>query len=247
VVLWTLSWEEWFYVLLPFFFRSGGRQTLFRVSLMGLALAPTVRFLHSSFFPMSWEYAFVLRPDGLFWGMLLALAASDPQWTEKIRRHLAVQKIFALLGFGCLCWISYDWWHHPPFSAAGMNILFCFIPFTSFHILTTVLIGGDRLAFNRFLAAKSLQYVGRISFGLYLYHELFRLIMLKYLGVDSSMALVLAALASCSLAIASWHYLEAPMIRFGHRFQYGATTSSILRALMESLFPRTKRTVGLES
>jgi peptidoglycan/LPS O-acetylase OafA/YrhL len=247
VVLWTLSWEEWFYVVLPFFFRSGGRQTLLGVSLMGLVLAPTLRFLHSIFFPISWEYAFVLRPDGLFWGMLLALAASDPQWVQKIRRYLAVQKIFALIGFASLCWISYGWWHHPPFSAAGMNILFCFIPFTSFHILTTVLLGGESLAFNRLLVTKGLQYIGRISFGVYLYHELFRLIVLKYLGFDSVLAIGMAVLASFSLAIVSWHCLEAPMIRFGHRFQYGATTADILRALMESVFPRKNRKIVLES
>lgn len=247
VVLWTLSWEEWFYVFLPFFFRTGGRQTLLCVSLMGLVLAPTLRLLHSLFFPWSWEFAFVLRPDGLFWGMLLALAASDPKWVEKIRRYLAIQKILALLGFASLCWISYGWWHHPPLSAAGMNLLFCFIPFTSFHILTTVLLGGESFAFNRLLVTRGLQYIGRISFGVYLYHELFRLIVTKYLGFGSVLPVGLAVLSSFSLAIASWHFLEAPMIRFGRRLSYGATMSDILSALVESLGLRKSNKVVFES
>ncbi len=85
-------------------------------------------------------------------------------------------------------------------------------------ILSTVLHPGSRI--GRLLEAAPLRYLGKISFGLYLWQELF--FTDHYLGpVLQPLGLLEQApwnfIAAFALAAASYHLLEKPCMRLGHR------------------------------
>ena len=68
----------------------------------------------------------------------------------------------------------------------------------------------------RLLQLPPMLYLGRISYGFYVYHELFRL---KFGGegaVDNLLRFSSNLAVSLLLAAASWHFIESPLTKLGH-------------------------------
>ena len=62
------------------------------------------------------------------------------------------------------------------------------------------------------LQLKPLQYIGRISYSLYLIDLTTLMVCWKYFGKGSYTSAALAALIACAYAALSWKYLEQPII-----------------------------------
>ena len=69
------------------------------------------------------------------------------------------------------------------------------------------------------LQFKPLQYIGRISYSLYLIHLTALMVCWKYFGYGSYTSAALASLIACAYAALSWKYFEQPIITSGHRAQ----------------------------
>ena len=77
-----------------------------------------------------------------------------------------------------------------------------------------------------------MRYIGRISYGMYLYHFLAVLIIArvcKKLGIGFPQAgvnrLVVAGILTVGMAVLSWHFFEGPINRLKRFFPYRARPS----------------------
>jgi peptidoglycan/LPS O-acetylase OafA/YrhL len=223
-LLWTISFEEQFYVTLPFLLlllatarASTWLKLLGAVALFGLAVRVALLLLPVPPHPATWVIP-IARPDSFVVGMLLALAI-DRQlpvlrpWAG--RGPLAVALAVALLvGVALFPDIDSGSWHRLwqyPAVAVG------------FGALLLALCAGRGLA-PRVFASRPLVALGRISYGLYVY-QLLALELASHLFArfvpDAGRVPLAAWAAEClvgltltiAFAAASYRWLERPFLR----------------------------------
>jgi peptidoglycan/LPS O-acetylase OafA/YrhL len=228
-VTWSLAIEEQFYITLPVLIRYVSRARLWWIVAIMIAGAPLLRLaLHSPF------ASYVLMPcrmDALGFGLAAALIVRDPELHDAVRRgrnfvHLALAAtlvaVMGLLASG-----------FQAFSNQIFGLEYSLLALLYFLLLLTVLInGGFETAFSHPL----LRYLGLIAYGLYLLHFLcidgVHAVVLRMRPGQSGWLVLAVSSVGISLAIAlaslSWKYLEKPLIRRGHRFQYRERASAPL-------------------
>jgi peptidoglycan/LPS O-acetylase OafA/YrhL len=153
------------------------------------------------------------RIDLLAAGTLLAIAErklSLPQFLRASRYGLGLS-LFSLLIFLVLSRVD------PTFRTGANSILFN----TAGYSLVLVMMMGF-LAYliprghgflGRTLSWKPFVYLGVISYGLYMYHELV-LERAGHLGFGARLTAGIALVATILVASASWHLIEKPLQRF---------------------------------
>lgn len=87
-------------------------------------------------------------------------------------------------------------------------------------------------AMSGLLAAKPLQFLGSISYSLYLFHALVLKVMVTILSQSMPLPAVLGIAVICALVVstASWRFIEVPCIQLGRsltRWQRGCTRGSV--------------------
>jgi peptidoglycan/LPS O-acetylase OafA/YrhL len=214
--LWSISLEEQYYIIWPFIARTGKRGIL-AVCLCLLVLSNgTLWYLgtHNTPRPSVWCNSFV---EFQFFaiGGILALALH--------RRKFAMYGWFRPILFVCAAAIVF--FAQVRFRIAANAILGPrdLIPGYAFFGVGVVLI------FLSFYGAKLPRgsapfiYLGRISYGLYVFHELAIVIAVAF-GAQFHWPIavkVAAALALCvGLAAFSYRYLETPFLRLKSRFTF---------------------------
>jgi len=69
----------------------------------------------------------------------------------------------------------------------------------------------------KLLSQPWLVFVGKISYGLYLWHApIFMLVFNS--GLSRETGLVISMLATCGATLSSYYFLERPILRFKHTF-----------------------------
>jgi peptidoglycan/LPS O-acetylase OafA/YrhL len=211
--LWSLAVEEHFYLLWPgILFLAGSRRARPLVIVLALALAAwrvlefrlqlVPRLLPGALFYERTD----IRLDALLWGCAAALALRVPAWRASLERWLSTGAWLLLVAafVGCVA-------YHPPLAMLWQSIL---IPLV---LLGPVLHPAGYM--GRFLETGVMRWVGRVSYSLYLWQQLFLVGAQAAhplpLGLLQSLPLNLAALLAC--AALSYYAIERPMIRVGHR------------------------------
>lgn len=209
--LWSLAVEEHFYLLWPgllvFWTPAKARRN---VVLFALAIAAwriiefRLRLLEQVLPGVSFYERTDIRLDALLWGCWFALILRDAAWRERLTR---------LLG-------GWRWWF---LMAALIAVMVLPIPLAMLWqaLLIAAVIAGTTLnpdtVVGRFLEAKPPRWIGRISYSLYLWQNLF-LIPLGaawHLGLLQTLPLnIVAAFAAAAL---SYYVVERRMIKLGHR------------------------------
>jgi peptidoglycan/LPS O-acetylase OafA/YrhL len=225
--LWSISLEEQFYLAWPWIAKLGGRALMVGLSLM--------------LFPVSWLVLVLLarngaQANGAIWvnslvqfqffalGALLAIALKGltPRFSRGTR--------CMFLAAGLLCWllaagafgIKTD---TPPPSAASLVFGYIFVA-AGCAMLVVAFLGV-----SRWLSPK-LVYLGKISYGLYVFHMLAIILVGRILvppamlessalgtKLAHSLAFQLAALSvTLVLAVLSYRFLERPFLRMKQRF-----------------------------
>jgi peptidoglycan/LPS O-acetylase OafA/YrhL len=207
---WSLAIEEHFYLLWPALLAFSGRVRA-RYLATGLATAVAVwrtwdfhhqwlnRYLPDLLFPSRTD----VRLDGLLLGCLAALVLAEPRWRAWMERRFntGVFWVFA---------IAY--------------VLFQVVPRRHIYsiwesMLLAALVAGTVLRpagiVGRLLENPAMKWVGRLSYSLYLWQELFLipgasypLSLLQRFPLNLGMVFLMAAL--------SYELVERPMIRLGH-------------------------------
>ncbi len=211
---WSLAVEEQFYLLWPLFFlwvipRRRLSAALGLVALFGLWLALTLRFqiAHS---PYMWVRSDI-EGSWILWGCVAALALEQPRLRAVLARVATPLLSLIALPLGILSVVlsGLDWK-----IVGGLTCLTA----AATPLLLLGTLWQPRSLLGRLLELPPLMWLGRISFSLYLWQELFLV-----WDPERSSALgplqapplnIILALACASL---SYYLIERPLIRRGER------------------------------
>jgi peptidoglycan/LPS O-acetylase OafA/YrhL len=209
---WSLSIEEHFYLLLPgLLVLCGSRRA--RPVVISLALAIALwRFVE---FRQQWLARLLpgvgfymrtdIRLDGLLWGCWLALMLVKEGWRDRLTRWLSPSVWLVLVATFIVCV-----YRQPPFAMLWQSVLLPFI------LVGTVLRPGNSL--GRFLETAPLRWVGRISYSLYLWQQLFLASSAAPRASRLLQSLPFNLVAVLACAMLSYYLVERPMIGLGHRW-----------------------------
>jgi peptidoglycan/LPS O-acetylase OafA/YrhL len=207
--LWSISVEEQFYLLWPPLLARLSMRGMVIVAMMFCGVAAIALVLQFRWHFGSgevWASSFTHLP-ALAAGITIAVA------TRKKLPTLSAQVRFLLIGVGVVCFVAmtttqkFDQGERfSAMAAAGY-------PF---------MIAGAAAIFIGMLGARLrspvLEYLGKISYGLYVYH-LGCLFIVKSLGFVKFTMAPLALILTVVVAAASYHWIERPILRLKERFE----------------------------
>ncbi len=204
---WTLAVEEHFYLLLP------GLLVLFKRGrvwmLAGLILFFTV---WQAVWHNGWPQRTDLRIDALLIPALLAVILRSPRVAAWFKAWLYPIVGVLLVGIATLAVQKLG----GSLEVLKPLLKTCY----PLLILSTVLHAGGWLA--RLLESAPLRWIGRLSYSLYLWQELFFLDARETHGAPSVWVqhLPFNLIAVFAMAALSYYFVEKPMIRVGHRLRF---------------------------
>jgi peptidoglycan/LPS O-acetylase OafA/YrhL len=221
--LWSLAVEEQFYMLWPFIvWRVRKRMTLLWIILSVLIASPFLRalLLAEGMNSVTMSRLLFTRADSLLFGGGVALLARGPLASRiPAQRILVVSaSLLALLLFLA---------HGPEATSPWI----CTIGYTAIAASSASLIylaqQGSNWASDLF-DRLFLQFFGRYSYGLYIFHGMY-FVYLRHLAttfgykigsgiVAQALILAFGFLVSIALALLSYRFLEAPVLRLKQRF-----------------------------
>ena len=207
---WSLAIEEHFYLLYPLalvllFGKNLSRRTI--ATVFGVLIV--VIAFHRGFLwgPASHEvarvfYGFDTRVDGLLAGCLLGLIASwgkmpPVKWFQAFPAVLVLS--FAVV------FVSWD----SAYYAYGLPLI---------NLSTAIVLAFVLTSRPRWLANKTLVWVGTISYGLYLWHNLVFILVRERITESPWLILILGSIISIPCAAISYYLLEKPCLKFKERF-----------------------------
>jgi peptidoglycan/LPS O-acetylase OafA/YrhL len=222
---WTLAIEEQFYLVWPLVVRATGRTGVLILSLPLLAMPTALRFAGMD------PHLLLTRCDGLVLGALLAALLADRGHLERHRSAFGIALAFVALA----AVLSITGPSAGPFRvrlASSMWLGRVAVVYACLIGLIVVHAGHPAL---RPLRARWLGELGKMSYGLYLYHTpVFMLVGMVHDHLDlhhpGGRDLVKLA-ATFGLAWLSWRYIEQPILARKDRFSYEPSRAS------ESLAP----------
>ncbi len=204
---WSLSVEEHFYFLLPALLVF--TQKKLRVPLLLLLTLTIVghRYLALRHRPFDLiGHHTDIRLDSLLFPAMLAILVQPLRNRERFRRALELWPLLAALAL-----LIVPVQDGASWKSSAIVVLF------SLTVLGSVLNPHGPL--GKLLESAPFRFVGKISYSLYLWQQLFftgHFFGQYPLGLLNHFPLQLAATFLC--AWASYHWLEKPLIRLGHRF-----------------------------
>jgi peptidoglycan/LPS O-acetylase OafA/YrhL len=232
---WSLAIEEHFYLLYPLALvlllgKRMSRRLIF-IIFGALIIAITI---HRAFLwgPAAQEvnrvfYAFDTRADGLLIGCLLGLVVS---WGKlpSVKWFLALPPVLTL--FFAVVFVSWD----SALYAYGLPII---------NLSTALVLAFALTARPAFLTNKALVWVGTISYGLYLWHNLIFILARERITESPWGVLILGSIVSVVCAALSYYLLEKPCLKLKERFTTPATQTEIVdSAVFNSPAPQSLNT-----
>jgi peptidoglycan/LPS O-acetylase OafA/YrhL len=168
---WSLSIEEHFYLVWPLLLASCSALRSWRLALGCVIFCLVYRYALVSAFPeyhfmaMRWTFG---RVDGIVFGCLIALAAWDPDWRERMDRVACSRALFTavvlvLAGSFVASEMLWRWQVAISFTVESICVAL---------ILWTV-VRRPYTFFGRLLNWKWLQAIGVASYSLYLWQQFF--------------------------------------------------------------------------
>jgi peptidoglycan/LPS O-acetylase OafA/YrhL len=217
--LWSVSIEEQFYILWPAAARRVRTSTMAGIAVGMLIVASVSRFyLAQNLATETQVWCNTLaRLDPIAAGILLAivLRGAAPNWKFAARLALLVSGICCMVTAALICSVKFD-----PITTTRIMLGYPLIAIGAVAILLSVISSSAPLSKSAFV------YLGRISYGLYVFHIL-GLMLSDYVvprGYSSfsfyllkiSVALAITIL----LSAASFRWLEQPFLRLKRRFTH---------------------------
>jgi len=219
-ITWSLAVEEQFYLLLPLIVFYCRPKTLLGISVIGIVLAVIFRLT----LPGLYTYVLLFsRMDALLMGVLIAIFSRNEffmKYLNKVSSYLVALNVLMLILIVLL-----------TLKANGGKIggVLNHSVFAVFYSITLLLCisEGNNLIKN-ICRSSFLIHIGKISYGIYLYHYFILGILFQiFIGSSPfitdllSFSISLASLiATYILAITSFHWFEKPLIKIGRRWNY---------------------------
>ncbi len=221
---WSLCIEEHFYFVWPFFIFLLPRRFLLWMLPAVFILLPLIRFwgLHEAFTFKQLYTETQFHLDGLVAGSFVALVISLFTLRRRVLNSIGLACVVAgtgtaVLGFGKGWGIIF-----------GHNVVFGFTSLAiGFSGLLLLLLRGESTLLARVFSIRPLRYIGRISYGMYLFQDglisvLNRIPWHRALGgtADSWIFIILLRVgATIGVAALSYRFFESPILRFKDRLR----------------------------
>jgi peptidoglycan/LPS O-acetylase OafA/YrhL len=223
--MWTLSIEEQFYLILPFLMVYTPKKFELFIPLTLISIALVYKSLNSYGHPHS--LLLHAQTDTLGMGVLLAVLKNRyPKYFDFITGRAA--KFLLLIGFILSLVLFYT-----PNKTMAVEFHFNYILVLTFGLLianTTTGFGG---LLGKIFENKVLVYLGKITYGLYLYHKIIPLILLIFINkldivLDN---LIVYYLVNMFILLVvthfSWKLIEMPILKLKSRFEYRVATPPV--------------------
>jgi peptidoglycan/LPS O-acetylase OafA/YrhL len=222
---WTLALEEQFYLLWPALVAWAGPRRLVRLCLAVVTINLLAREGGYFTYNQLSERLLVARSDGFALGGLLAALLAD---RERLARHRARFRLgFGLAGLAALVYLAVGMALTDPIGFIGLPtpiwpVLTIFaVALLYFGLIGVVLLSAGHPALAP-LRLGPLVYLGRISYGIYIYHYII------YWAIDGFdfnydrpwRINVLKVAATVAAAMLSWHLIERPILSLKDYFRY---------------------------
>jgi peptidoglycan/LPS O-acetylase OafA/YrhL len=210
---WSLAVEEQFYICWPWLVLFLPRKWLLPAILAVVAIGPLYRWSYvlSHYQNMTGLSTYISAPtslDHLGFGALLALAVQRLKAQMIIRFTLIAFPVSLLASFTLMKWTGGD--TKIIFFDATSAVALCCLVFWASR--------GFNGPIGRFLEWKPILYVGKISYGLYVYHPLMpglAIWLLLQFGMKFNEytfpVTVLGLVLTFAITSASWHLFEKPI------------------------------------
>jgi peptidoglycan/LPS O-acetylase OafA/YrhL len=218
--LWTISLEEQFYLIIPLVVPVLMRQPTRRVAALvcaGMMLLITARtacvLLGTEGGRIPFIWGLPLRADAFILGAGLALGAFD-RLSAWMRGDLWIVA-------GALLFPVANALGNPRDSGWGVPLLYTVTDFACVLVIMGSLSGG---VISRALSVRPLRYLGKISFGLYVYHQIAirmaeTLLTKLRLRDDGWELLILAFVITILVSAASYELYEKWFLKLKNRFE----------------------------
>jgi peptidoglycan/LPS O-acetylase OafA/YrhL len=229
---WSLAVEEQFYLLWPCLILFLPKKWIPAAITVVILLAPAYRFwayqtyrLEISPFDFKAGTFTLASLDSLGLGALLSYAWRNKLVLPAIQKYLTA----LVLPFGVLLYVASLALYHYRIKPS----VFFTLNDLAASLIFTWLVGSASLGFKglkgKFLNFPVFSYLGKISYGIYIYHYFTPLILVSVLSrfgyelrVPGLTNFILSSLFTIIVASLSWHWLELPINNLKRYFQYTA-------------------------
>jgi peptidoglycan/LPS O-acetylase OafA/YrhL len=220
--LWSLAVEEHFYLLWPFAVRYLPRRSLIGVLFSLIVCTQLLRMVVSHPMPMAEltpiYFLSPFRMDEMAFGCLLAvlvesggIAAGLKAWSRWFALATSALYLFLWIHLGHIYFFPAA--HTKLFDTLGYGLIALICFFTIAHVR----LNRDSWA-SAALSFKPLVFIGRISYGIYLYHLLIKSLIMWATGIGSEhVAFLFDTPAIVLLSWFSFKYYETPIMKWGKR------------------------------
>jgi len=221
---WSLAVEEQFYLVWPWVILLAPRRHLTAVMAATIAIGPLSRvILFQAGAPFdAMRMATPSCLDLLAGGALFAWLA-EGQGLAAVRRG-KLARACGLLGGALFAWgLFIQRQRQDAGDATLLDVLVVYTRWPFFAWLVVAAADGLKGVAARVLTSRPLAYVGKVSYGVYVFHAF--ALLLDRVGLRDAPPLVrLAAYSAFTLALAtlSWRFFEAPINALKERFPYRA-------------------------
>jgi peptidoglycan/LPS O-acetylase OafA/YrhL len=227
---WTLAVEEQFYIVWPWLMLCVPRKWLVPMASLTIVLAPLYRVFAITNFPndiasglfTTFTFTFA-RLDSLGSGAILALVARSGFKREIIQKYLNR----FILPIGAISFAALFSLHYYDISSAPVFICGDILLAMMLCWLVNSASQGFKGILGNLLEFKPFVYLGKISYGIYVYHSFVPLLLVlifEQCGIDyhktGLLNFVLLSLVTFGIASLSWHLFELPINDLKRYFEY---------------------------
>jgi peptidoglycan/LPS O-acetylase OafA/YrhL len=220
--LWSLSVEEHYYLLWPFFVLRLPRRQLQWLLLAVVVIVPSARLVFTYLLAAHEPYAiYILTPfriDGIALGSLLALLLEQRSWQERLTKWSGAGAILACaLYLGIRASVG-----HLRFYPLGFNPVFNSIGYSLIALIAFFIIAHARLRPDaipaRILRNRLLVKLGVISYGVYVYSWILLVLIREIFPRLSEVQTgVIHLFVSIPVSAVLFKYYERPITDWGRR------------------------------
>lgn len=216
-VTWSLAVEEQFYMVMPVIVYFVSKRFLVGFLMTALASATIFRILMPGFHGFM---NFPWRGDAIILGSILAVAIRWEPFVAYLRENpRKIWSLFWFLFFGVLM-TTYKTTHLGSFA----NLWIAFF----YTVLIAISVSNEAAFLNRILRIKLLVWFGKLSYGIYMVHEIFSGALHGWLrhrapAIFTMGDATVTFFALCLTLIAaalSFRIFEGPILRLGRRYHY---------------------------
>lgn len=231
---WSLCVEEHFYLLAPILLLLVSARKLeiaFVIMLISVTLARLFNFLTLE--SETFLYLSPMQFDMLGIGVAAALVARRGSVLGVSERRFT--QAGKLCGLGALAIALWAFFPSAPQRFAEAVLLPPLLATAAAAFILSIWKGLDTPIVHS-LNSRPFVYLGKISYGLYVYHNFLFVIARDSSGGARALLLFVSLAATIAIASASWHLLERPINDFKRRFPYDRTVQSpaLAMAAMEA-------------